>query len=326
MTDSAITRRRALSLGGAAAGAVLGLGVASCSFPGRGFHAPDAGKEPDTARGAELCVLNPSVSEGPYYLDGALFRKDIGEGKKGVPLTVRLTVRDQPHACALLAEAAVEIWHCDAWGYYSGYTSLHPGGRAPFADSDTSGANPRTFLRGYQTTGADGVAEFTTVFPGWHGAHAPHIHVKVRTGGSRTGRTYQGGRLNWTGRLYAADRYADAVYATAPYTGHTGNRTLLAQDREYRGGGARDGLMDVTGDVPRGLVATLTVGIDPTRESIGAGTGAGGGTPLPPPGAAPPKGLPETPSPGPPPGGTTPHTPHTPPPDSAASASRTGGS
>ncbi|MFE9094059.1 intradiol ring-cleavage dioxygenase [Streptomyces sp. NPDC007264] len=318
MTDSDITRRRALALGGAAAGVVVGLGVGSCSFPGRGPRGPDAGKAPDAARGAELCVLGPSVSEGPYYLEGAPLRKDVTEGKKGVPLTVRLTVRDQPHACALLPDAAVEIWHCDAWGYYSGYTSLPPGGRAPFADSDTSGADPRTFLRGYQTTGADGVAEFTTVFPGWHGSRAPHIHVKVRTGGARTGRTYGGGRLNWTGRLYVPDRYADAVYATAPYTGHTGKRTPLAEDREYRGDGAPDGLMDVTGDVVRGLVATLTVGIDPTRESTGAGTG--GETSLPPPGAAPPKGLPETPSPGPPPGGATPYTP---PPDSAASASRT---
>ncbi|MFD1661043.1 intradiol ring-cleavage dioxygenase [Streptomyces caeni] len=320
MTDSDITRRRVLALGGAAAGAVLGLGVGSCSFPGRGTHGPDAGEAPDAARGAELCVLNPSVSEGPYYLEGALFRKDITEGKRGVPLTVRLTVRDQPHACALLADAAVEIWHCDAWGYYSGYTSLPPGGKAPFADSDTGGADPRTFLRGYQTTGADGVAEFTTVFPGWHGSHAPGIHVKVRTGGGRSGRTYEGGRLNWTGRLYVADRYADAVYATDPYTGHTGKRTLLAEDGEYHGGGARDGLMDVTGDIARGLVATLTVGIDPTRESIGAGTGTGGEAPPPPSGAAPSKRLPESPSPGPPPGATTPYAQ---PPDSAASASRT---
>ncbi|MER6314710.1 hypothetical protein [Streptomyces sp. NPDC001581] len=64
-----------------------------------------------------------NVTEGPYYLDGALVRKDIAEGKKGVPLTVRLTVQDTTESCAPVPGAAVEIWHCDAWGYYSGWTT-----------------------------------------------------------------------------------------------------------------------------------------------------------------------------------------------------------
>ncbi|MER6359122.1 intradiol ring-cleavage dioxygenase [Streptomyces sp. NPDC001634] len=314
MSESDITRRRALALGGAAAGAVLGLGISSCSSSHRGLHGPGPDKVPAPAPGAELCVLNPSVTEGPYHLPGALFRKDITEGKKGVPLTVRLTVRDQPHACALLKDAAVEIWQCDAWGYHSGYQGEHPGGTVPAAGKDTSGANPLTYLRGYQTTDADGVAEFRTVFPGWYTPRAPHIHVKVHTGGHRAGLTYEGGRVNWTGQLFFDDRYADEVYEKAPYTAHTGKRTRLAQDTVYHGGGARDGLMDVTGDVDNGFVATLTVGIDPTREH----SGVGGGEPRQP-SAPPPDETPEPPRATPSEGASA----STPPPDSAASASRT---
>jgi hypothetical protein len=130
----------------------------------------------------------------------------------------------------------------------------------------------------------------------------------VHTGGRATGGTYAGGRVNWTGQLFFADRYSDEVGAKAPYTGHTGTRTRLAQDPVYGGGGTRDGLMRVTGNADKGLLATLTVGIDPTRENTGEGTG-GGGSP-----------LPESRSSGGPSGGATASTP---PPDSAASASRT---
>jgi len=270
MTDSDITRRRALALGGAAAGAVLGLGIASCTSSDRGSRASGQGDASNAAPDTGLCMLNPSTTEGPYYLEGALFRRDITEGKKGVPLTVRLTVRNQRRNCAPLKGAFVELWQPDAWGYFSGYTALPPGGTVPDADADTSGADPGTFLRGYQRTGADGVAEFTTIFPGWYKKRAPHIYVKVHTGGRKTGRTYEGGRVNWTGQLFFEDRYTDAVYARAPYTEHIGTHARLAQDAVYHGGGERDGLLHVTGSAERGFVASLTVGIDRTRENAGA--------------------------------------------------------
>ncbi|MFJ5528840.1 intradiol ring-cleavage dioxygenase [Streptomyces sp. NPDC093261] len=289
MTDSDITRRRVFALGGAAAGAALGFGLYSHFSSDEDTDTGVAGREgagsgregvPGTAPDAELCVLNRSLAPGPYHLDGAPLRKDITEGRQGVPLRLRLTVRDHPHACAVLAGADVEIWHCDAWGYYSGYPDARPGGRAPAAGG---AAGSRTFLRGCQTTDAGGLAEFTTVFPGWSGTRAPHINVRVRTGGSRTDRGYEGGRLNWTGQLFFPDTYTDAVYAKSPYNRHTGTRTPLAQDLVYRRGGGKDGLMTLTGGVDTGLVGVLTIGIDPAREPTQAATGAprSGGTPAP---------------------------------------------
>ena len=41
--------------------------------------------------------------------------------------------------------------------------------------------NGQTWLRGYQTTDATGLATFTTIVPGWYSGRAIHIHFKVRT-------------------------------------------------------------------------------------------------------------------------------------------------
>ncbi|GAA3063849.1 protocatechuate dioxygenase [Streptomyces glomeratus] len=285
MTDSDLTRRRALTLGGAAAGAVLGFGLFSFfpdddpPVPGREGAGSGRDGVPGTAPDAELCVLNRSVAPGPYPLDGAPLRKDVTEDRQGVLLRLRLTVRDHTHACALLAGADVEIWHCDASGHYSGHPDA-PAGGGPAAGGRAGSA---TFLRGCQTTDAAGLAEFATVFPGRSAKRAPHINVRVRTGGTRTGRGYQGGRVNWTGQLFFPDRYTDAVYAKSPYARHKGDRTPLAQDPVYRAGGGRDGLLSVTGGVDTGLVGVLTIGIDPAREPSQAATGVprAGRTPAP---------------------------------------------
>ncbi|MFJ3664941.1 intradiol ring-cleavage dioxygenase [Streptomyces sp. NPDC090106] len=296
MNDSDITRRRALAYGGVAAGAAVGLGLTSCSSGGdteveAAASGPASPTGPASAS-SDICTLNGSVTEGPYYLDGALFRKNITDGKKGVPLTVRLTVLDQTDGCAPVADAAVEIWHCDAWGYYSGYTTANPGGSAPAESEDTSGADDKTYLRGYQTTGKDGVVEFTTIYPGWYTPRATHIHVKVHTGGKKADGTYEGGKVNWTGQLFFDDKYGTEVYKTSPYSEHTGDITKLADDMVYGGGGAKDGLTTVTGSVSDGFTSTLTVGIDPDKENTGAGSGSQppGGTGSPPP--SPPSGQP----------------------------------
>jgi protocatechuate 3,4-dioxygenase beta subunit len=73
------------------------------------------------------CVFNPEQEEGPYYVDRELLRSDITEGKVGVPLRVRITVVNAK-TCAPIPNAALDIWHCDAGGVYSGYTKINPGG------------------------------------------------------------------------------------------------------------------------------------------------------------------------------------------------------
>ena len=107
----------------------------------------------------------PELTEGPYYLDLDLVRRDITEGRPGVPFDLAVKVVDAT-SCEPLEGAAVDVWHCDAEGAYSGVQG----------DSGT-------FLRGVQMTGADGVADFTTIFPGWYTGRAVHVHLKVALAG-----------------------------------------------------------------------------------------------------------------------------------------------
>jgi protocatechuate 3,4-dioxygenase beta subunit len=73
------------------------------------------------------CVLASEQEEGPYYVDGAKFRRDLTEGKPGVPIKLKLALVDS-RRCTPLADAAIDVWHCDAVGVYSGFTSNNPDG------------------------------------------------------------------------------------------------------------------------------------------------------------------------------------------------------
>ena len=115
--------------------------------------------------GAASCLLQREVTEGPYYLDLDLVRRNIKGGRKGTPLTLRFQVVDAT-TCKPIPNAAVEIWHADADGAYSGVQG-----------------NRGTWLRGIQRTGANGRVRFETIFPGWYPrADAAHPHEGVRLG------------------------------------------------------------------------------------------------------------------------------------------------
>ena len=118
---------------------------------------------------AASCILTPEQTEGPYYFDVDSIRSDLREDREGVPLRLAVKVQDSP-ACDPIANAAVDIWHCDAVGLYSGFESASlggPGGGGGPTDEET-------YLRGVQVTNAEGVVEFLTIFPGWYRPHRPH--------------------------------------------------------------------------------------------------------------------------------------------------------
>jgi protocatechuate 3,4-dioxygenase beta subunit len=167
------------------------------------------------------CVVTPAQTEGPYFVDERLNRIDVradpgnGAVKEGVPLKLKLVAHAiAGSACAALAGAIVDIWHCDARGVYS----------------DVDEAKGQKFLRGYQTTGGDGSVDFVTIYPGWYPGRAAHIHFKVR------GRTTQGRGYEFTSQLYFDEATSDRVYARAPYK-DAGRRTRNDDDFLYRHGG-----------------------------------------------------------------------------------------
>ena len=144
------------------------------------------------ASGAVACVLAPEQTEGPYYVSGAKVRRTITEGRPGVSLTLRLRVVDAS-SCKPIRNAAVDVWHADALGNYSGV-----------------GAQVgKTFMRGVQKTDANGLALFRTVYPGWYqGLDRAHPRDGAHR---RQRRAYRPALLS--------DMVTDAVYKVRPTAG-----------------------------------------------------------------------------------------------------------
>lgn len=168
---------------------------------------------PSQGADAVACVLTPEQTEGPYYIPNELVRRNITDGHPGTPLTLRLAVVDAS-TCRPIEGAAVDVWHADAAGVYSGFGA---------------GAGNRRFMRGIQRTDGKGVAVFRTVFPGWYQGRTVHIHVKVHVGG----------RVVHTGQLYFRDTLTDAVYRKAPYSKRPNRDTRNADDLIFGRGGRR---------------------------------------------------------------------------------------
>src|SRR6266508_5639856 len=168
---------------------------------------------------AASCVLSPEVTEGPYWIDNKLTRRDITEDRPGLPLELVLTVQNAK-TCNPIKGADVEIWHCDAGGVYSGYESgsaAAPGGQhAAPTDSDR-------YLRGHQRTDGHGRARFLTIYPSWYRGRTPHIHLKVHVGGS----------VVHTGQLFFDEKTTAAVYRHSPYKSHGQPDTSHAEDMIY---------------------------------------------------------------------------------------------
>jgi protocatechuate 3,4-dioxygenase beta subunit len=276
-----VTRRRAIAGGGAL---VAGTALAGCSAADTGGEA--GGTAATTAPSATdgVCVLNPEVTEGPYYLDGQLMREDITEGKQGFPLAIAITVVDYGDGCAPMAEeaVAVEIWHCDAWGYYSGHTDAAPGGRVP--DEDGEG-DEMSFLRGVQLVDGHGTAHFSTIVPGWYSPRVTHIHLKVHTGGEAD-TTYEGGTTVHTGQLLFADDFCAEVAEREPYSEHVLELTPVEQDQVYQEAWRAEGDADsmVVSPVPitegtpeNGYTLSVVVAVTP-EESTTSGGSAGSPT------------------------------------------------
>jgi len=183
---------------------------------------------------AAACVLTPESTEGPFYLDLDNVRSDITDGRPGAPLELQITVVDAV-GCAPIRDAAVDIWHADAGGVYSGFSP---------------GATGQTFLRGTQVSDGNGVVTFRTVYPGWYQGRAVHIHTKVHVSGS----------VVHTGQLFFDDTFTDTVYRSVPYSSRPGPDLRNADDGIYRRGGSDSAVLDVAPQ-GTGYVARIAVGV-----------------------------------------------------------------
>jgi protocatechuate 3,4-dioxygenase beta subunit len=247
--DGQITRRSSLvKLGGFVATALVAGGCKADSSESTTDATAGGAGPAGVASGAVKCVLTPEQTEGPYYIADEKVRRNIIEGRPGMPLALRLGVVDAS-TCRPIKGAAVDIWHCDAGGSYSGYTSMSSGGPAA-GGAQNEPTDELTFLRGIQRTDAKGIATFQTIYPGWYAGRTVHIHVKVHLGGN----------VLHTGQLYFPDRVTDAVYRKAPYRQRVAGRTTRnANDSVYRNGGSKS--MVSLRRNGSGYVGTITMGV-----------------------------------------------------------------
>jgi protocatechuate 3,4-dioxygenase beta subunit len=196
------------------------------------------------------CVVAPTETEGPFPYPGGeitnpLNRPDITGGQTGVPLTVTFTLVNTNDNCAVLSGYRIDIWHCNAKGYYSGY------GNQPGVSGTLSYAGS-TWLRGYQTTDESGKVTFTTIYPGWYASRATHIHLEV----------FDGTTMVKTGQVTMPEAISDAIHVTSGYNGSI-NTTRNAADSVF-GNSATDlanQTMALSGSIAAGYAATQTIGI-----------------------------------------------------------------
>jgi protocatechuate 3,4-dioxygenase beta subunit len=229
MDEQRLTRRGSLLRLGGFFAALLGAG-------GGKIAESDGAGPAAVASGAVACVLTPEQTEGPYYIPNERVRRNITEGRPGAPLVLRLLVVDAS-TCRPIKGAAVDIWHADASGIYSGFGS---------------GSGNRTFMRGIQKTDAKGLARFRTVYPGWYRGRTVHIHVKVHVAGN----------VVHTGQLYFPDSLTDRVFRGKPYSRRPNRDTRNATDAVFRNGGRRS-LLSLRRSA--GIyVGTITMGVHRT--------------------------------------------------------------
>lgn len=234
---------------------------------------------------APACMLIPEQEEGPYYIDYEKVRKNLTENKPGVPLQLRIALMDS-RRCTPLENAALDIWHCDATGVYSGFTANGggdsgpggPGGRGGRGGPGrggprgaSAGTDETRFLRGVQFTNKDGVAEFETLYPGWYAGRTIHIHLKVHLEGNMSGERYTGGHVSHTGQLFFPEDVTERIAKLAPYVTHSQvHRTLHSEDNVFRAQGGSQAMMTLMpkakGSDTAGFLATIALAVDPTAS------------------------------------------------------------
>jgi protocatechuate 3,4-dioxygenase beta subunit len=162
----------------------------------------------------------------------------------GVPLTVRIVLVNTNGGCAALDGYAIYLWHADALGRYSMYSS---------------GVTGENYLRGVQPTDSSGQATFLTVYPGCYDGRMPHMHFEVFR--STTTASSFSNKLR-TSQIAFPNEVSSAVYATSTYPSSASNlsRISFSSDNVFSDGVSLQ-LATVTGSVSEGYVATLRVGI-----------------------------------------------------------------
>ncbi|MGM9483279.1 intradiol ring-cleavage dioxygenase [Roseateles sp. NT4] len=263
----------AMSLTGAGAMTLAGCGgggssetTSTSSDSSSGSSGSSSGGSTGGSTTTTTCSVIPSETEGPYPGDGSnsangsvanvlalsgIVRSDIRSSiggasgiATGVPLQVIIELVNTNASCADLSGYAIYLWHCDALGRYSMYSS---------------GVTGENYLRGVQATASDGTASFQTIYPGCYSGRVPHIHFEVYR--STTTATNWNNKLRTSQLCFPSDTNS-AVYATSGYGNSAANNNAisLSTDGIFSDGYSTQ-MATMTGSAAAGYVARLKVGI-----------------------------------------------------------------
>ncbi|GER23610.1 3,4-dioxygenase subunit beta [Zafaria cholistanensis] len=268
--ETLLRRRNVLKAFGIGA---MAFGLAACgtgqtpSSSTAGASGTSAGEIPDETAGP----YPGDGSNGPDVLEqSGIVRRDIrssfGDSSGtagGVPMELELTITDLANGGAPFAGVAVYVWHCDAGGNYSLYSS---------------GVEDQNYLRGVQIADAAGKVRFTSIFPACYPGRWPHIHFEVYPDQASIA---DSANAIATSQVALPEEACTAVYATAGYESSV--RSLagvtLASDNIFGDDGGASQLGTLTGNVEKGYAVALAVGVDTGTAPTGGGMFGGGGRP-----------------------------------------------
>ena len=262
---TARSRRDVLGLLGGLGAVVL---VAGCGSDDSKRAATSTSNASTTTTGADTsagtvtrCSQIPEETAGPFPGDGTIapnvltqdgiVRSEITSSfgsasgvAAGIPLTINLTVVDSSKGCAALPGAAVYVWHCNRDGEYSLYTQ---------------GVTEENYLRGVQASDANGVARFTSIFPGAYSGRWPHIHFEVFPS---LAKATNGANATTVSQLALPGDICRSVYATNGYSQSVRNlaQTTLQTDMVFSDGTSLQ-TPTITGDTKSGYSAALVIGV-----------------------------------------------------------------
>ncbi len=182
------------------------------------------------------CNTSPVETAGPFPIKTPAdwVRENIIGDRSGVALMINFTIQNTNNNCAVLEGALVDIWQCDAKGNYSEYEGQLDGN---FTNEH--------FLRGRQTTDANGNASFISIYPGWYPGRTPHLHLEIKSS--------SGTSLLIT-QVSFPDDVSNTVYMTNAYKGKAD--TTNSSDRIVDTENLAD---SVTGNTTDGYVLTKII-------------------------------------------------------------------
>jgi protocatechuate 3,4-dioxygenase beta subunit len=199
-----------------------------------------------------VCVIRQQTGDGPFFVDEKLNRSDIrtdpvnGQMRPGVRVDLTFNVSQlEKSGCGAAKGLLVDVWQCDHEGAYSD------------TDGELYDSMGKKFLRGYQVTDANGIAKFTTIYPGWYVGRTVHIHFKIRT---------PRGTHNWlefSSMLYFDDALTDKVHSHPPYAVRGRRLTRNRGDSFFRYNGGEHFVLDCR-ETKLGYAASVNVAVDRT--------------------------------------------------------------